>query len=102
MKTMSNEDFEKVDYLIGFYNQIVRMVSNPDEETDYNSKDSSVFAIGYVVDYCNREGVGKVKIDDIHLERVTLADFKKMLKEISGRVKEHISIDYTKEWEELL
>ena len=101
MKTLSNEEWEKVDFLIGFYNQIVRMVSNPQEEQDYNTGDSSVFAIGYVIDYVNKEGVGKVKISDITLSSDKLSDFRKNLKVIAERVKENIKLDYTKEWENL-
>lgn len=102
MKTLSNKEWEKVDFLIGFYNQIVRMVSNPQEEQDYNTGDSSVFAIGYVIDYVNKEGVGKVKISDITLSSDKLSDFRKNLKVIAERVKENIKLDYTKEWENLL
>lgn len=101
MKTLTDKDFEKVELLVGFYNQIVRVVSNPEEEQDYNTGDSSVFAIGYEVDYCNKEGVGKVRIDNIQLEHVTVAYFRRMLKEIGERVKTNSRIDYTKQWEEL-
>lgn len=100
MVTLSNEEFKKVESLIGFYNQVVRIVSNPEEEADYNTGDSSVFGIGYSMEI---EGnTRKVKIQDILLETKTTGEFNKLLKEISIRVKENSKTDYSKEWEELL
>lgn len=95
MKTLSDKEFRKVEYLVGFYNNIVDIVSNPDEELDFNTKDTSVYGIGY---FENNRGNVTISLIDGSTDMV---EFKDSLSTIENYVKNNSNIDYTKQWEEL-
>ena len=95
MKTLSDKEFRKVEYLVGFYNNIVDIVSNPDEELDFNTKDTSVYGIGY---FENNRGNVTISLIDGSTDMV---EFKDSLSTIENYVKNNSNIDYTKKWEEL-
>lgn len=95
MKTLSNKEFEKVKYLVGFYNRIVDIVSNPGEELDFNTKDTSIYGIGY---FENNKGNVIISLIDGSKD---MTEFKDSLSTIEDYVKTNSKIDYTKNWEEL-
>lgn len=96
MVTLSDNDFKKVSYLVGFFNDIVDIVSNPDEELDFNTKDTSVYGIGY---YKNNKG--NVRLCDITMEDFSVTSFKDTVAEIGERIKSNCKYSHAKEWEEL-
>ena len=95
MKTLSDKEFEKVEYLVGFYNRIVDIVSNPEEELDFNTKDTSIYGIGY---FENNKGNVTISLIDGSRDMV---EFKDSLSTIEDYVKTNSKIDHTKDWEEL-
>ena len=95
MKTLSDKEFEKVKYLVGFYNRIVDIVSNPAEELDFNTKDTSIYGIGY---FENNKGNITMSLIDGSRD---MTEFKDSLSTIEDYVRTNSKIDYTKNWEEL-
>lgn len=95
MKTLSDREFAKVEYLVGFYNKIVDMVSNPEEELDFNTKDTSIYGIGY---FENNKGNIRISLIDGSTD---MTEFKDSLSTIEDYVKTNLKINYTKKWEEL-
>lgn len=94
MYVLNKKEFTKLEYLIGFVNNIIDIVSNPDEELDFNTKDCSVYALGYGVENAN-----EIKFST--LESSTIKDWKDTLAEVEDKVKENTKIDFTKYWEEI-
>lgn len=95
MKTLSDKEFKKVEYLVGFYNRIVDIVSNQGEELDFNTRDTSIYGIGYF-----ENNKGNVTISLIDGSR-DMTEFKDSLSTIEDYVKTNSKVDYTKNWEEL-
>lgn len=94
MFVLNKKEFTKLEYLIGFVNNIIDVVSNPDEELDFNAKDCSVYAVGYGVDNAN-----EIKFST--LESSTVKDWKDTLAEVESKVKENAKFDFSKCWEKL-
>lgn len=94
MVTLSDKDFEKVEYLVGFFNNICEIVLSPEEYLDFNTKDTTTYAIGYGQ---NQKG----NITFSTLESDTIADWKLNMRCIEEEVKNLVTCDYSEEWEKL-
>ena len=93
MKQISDEDFEKVQYLLGFANDIAEMVLSPEEYLDPNTGDSTVYSL-----WCSEED-DKVTLST--LEDDSLEEFKETLQAIKEEARDVVKVDFTKKWEEL-
>ena len=93
MKQISDEDFEKIQYLLGFANDIAEMVLSPEEYLDPNTGDSTVYSL-----WCSEEDD---KITLSTLEDDSLEDFKETLHAIREEVRDVVKVDFSKQWEEL-
>lgn len=91
---ISDKDFEKIEYLLGFVNTVAEIVYNPEEMLDPNTGDSTVYSIG-----CS--------IDDDNLELSTIdgsneiEDFRDTLSGLEGEIKSVSRADFSKQWAEL-
>lgn len=94
MFVLNKKEFTKIDLLIGFVNNILDIVSNPDEELDFNTKDTSVYAIGYSIEDGN-----EVKLST--LESSTVKDWKDNLLDIENKIKENAKKDFSEKWKNL-
>ena len=92
---LSDEDFEKFEYLVGFLNTVAEIVSNPEEMLDPNTGDSTVFSIGYSVD--NNDTVELSTIDG----SVEVEDFRENLAALETEIKLAVRKDFSKQWREL-
>ena len=90
---VSDEDFEKIEYLLGFVNSIAEMVLDPDEYLDPNTKDSTVYSV-----WCSEDDDNIVLST---LEGDDVEEFKDTLAAIEGEVKSVVKVDFSKRWEEL-
>lgn len=93
MKQISEEDYEKVQYLLGFVNNIAEMVLDPDEYLDPNTKDSTVYSV-----WCSEDD-DTVELSTLESEDVE--EFKDTLSAIENEVKSVTKVDFSKRWEEL-
>lgn len=93
MKTLTNKEFEKIEYLLGFVNDVAEMILDPEEYLDPNTGDSTVYSL-----WCSEED-GKIKLST--LEDDSVKDFKDTLHAIREEVRAVIGKDFTKQWEEL-
>ena len=94
MVTLSDNEFKKVEYLVGFVNTIAEIVCSPEEYLDFNTKDTTVYAIGY-----SENQKGNIMFST--LEDNTLADFRENLHSIEGEVRDCVRVDYLPKWEKL-
>lgn len=93
MYLISEKQFERVEYLLGFVNTIAEIVSDPEEYLDFNTKDSPVFAIGCTIDDdCIEFGT---------LESDNIEDFKDNLQCVENMVKSLVRVDYSDKWKEI-
>lgn len=92
---ITGKEFKKFEYLVGFVNNIVEMVTSPEEYLDPNTKDSSVTSIWY-----SQNKVGNLVLQCL-CDGETVTEFRDNLKEIEDMVKERLNHDYTSEWEKL-
>lgn len=90
---ISDDDYEKVQYLLGFVNNIAEMVLDPDEYTDPNTKDSTVYSV-----WCSEDDDNIVLST---LEGEDVEEFKDTLSAIEDEVKSVVKVDFSKRWEEL-
>lgn len=90
---MSNEDFEKVQYLLGFANSIAEIVLSPDEYLDPNTGDSTSYSL-----WCSEddEGVILSTIDSNDVE-----EFRNTLAAIENEVRSVVKTDFSNKWKEL-
>lgn len=93
MKQISEEDYEKIQYLLGFVNNIAEMVLDPEEYLDPNTKDSTVYSV-----WCSEDD-DTVELST--LEGDDVEEFKDTLIAIENEVKSVVKVDFTKRWEEL-
>ena len=93
MKTLTNKEFEKIEYLLGFVNDIAEMVLSPEEYLDPNTGDSTAYSLWL------SEEDGKIKLST--LEDDSVKDFKETLHAIREEVRDVVKVDFTKQWEEL-
>lgn len=91
---MNKEELEKLDYLIGFVNEIAEVVFSPDESLDPNG-DVCVYSIGYSLDKNNEPVISDNEGDT---SRYALID---NLRAIVEETKSRSRADFTKEWEKL-
>ncbi len=91
---ISKKEFTKLEYLVGFVNNIIEIVSDPEEDLDPNTKDSSIYSVGY---FQNEKG----NLQFCSYDDVSITDFKENLRYIERRLKDIVSVDSTKEWEKL-
>lgn len=94
MKRIDAQNLKKLDALIGFVNNIAEIVSDPEEECDFNAKDCPVYAVGYSVDDEN-------VVDISTLESSEVEDFTDNLDDSIGIVKSLVKVDFSKDWEKL-
>lgn len=88
---ISDKDFRKFEYLVGFVNTVAEIVCDPDEFQDPNAKDSTVFAIGYSVDNNN-------SIELSTLESEGLKDFADNLEDLETEIKNAVKTDFSNKW----
>lgn len=93
MKQITDKEFKKIEYLLGFVNDIAEMVLSPEEYLDPNTGDSTVYSLWL------SEEDGKIKLST--LEDDSLKDFKETLHAIREEVRGVVKVDFTKQWEEL-
>lgn len=93
MKQITDKEFKKIEYLLGFVNDIAEMVLSPEEYLDPNTGDSTVYSLWL------SEEDGKIKLST--LEDDSLKDFKETLHAIREEVRDVVNVDFTKQWEEL-
>ena len=93
MKQITDKEFKKIEYLLGFVNDIAEMVLSPEEYLDPNTGDSTVYSL-----WCSEED-NKIKLST--LEDDSLKDFKETLHAIRKEVRDVVKVDFTKQWEEL-
>lgn len=94
MVTLSDNEFKKVEYLVGFVNTIAEIVCSPEEYLDFNTKDTTVYAIGYSE---NQKG----NITFSTLEDNTLSDWRENLHCIEEEVRDCVKVDHLEEWKKL-
>jgi hypothetical protein len=94
--TLNKKEFSKFDYLIGFVNNIIEMVSDPETDQSSNCKGSSIYSIGY-----EAGDKDNLKLGLLIEEDGSITEFKENLKYIEDLVRSRLNIDNTKEWEEL-
>lgn len=87
---ISDKDFKKLEYLVGFVNTIAEIVCDPDEFLDPNTGDTSVFAIGYSVEDDN------IEISTLESEEVQ--DFADNLADLETEVKSAAKLDFSGKW----
>ena len=92
---ISDEDFEKFEYLVGFVNTVAEIVCDPEEMMDPNIGDSTVFAVGYSVG--NDDTVELSTIDGSE----EVEDFKDNLAALESEIKLVVRKDFSKQWQEL-
>ena len=90
---VSDKDFEKIEYLLGFVNNIAEMVLDPEEYLDPNTKDSTVYSV-----WCS-EADDTIELST--LEGDDVEEFKDTLAAIESEVKSVVKVDFSKRWEEL-
>lgn len=93
MKTLTNKEFEKIEYLLGFVNNIAEIILSPDEYLDPDTGDSTVYSLWMT------EDDDKVKLQT--LESDSVKEFKDTLAAIEGEVKSVVRVDFSKKWAEL-
>ena len=90
---ISDEQFERIEYLLGFVNTIAEIVCNPEEMLDPNTGDSTVFAIG-VTEFDDKLEFGTLDSD-------SLEDFRNNLAALESEVKSVVRVDFSDKWKEL-
>ena len=93
MKQITDKEFKKIEYLLGFVSDIAEMVLSPEEYLDPNTGDSTVYSLWL------SEEDGKIKLST--LEDDSIKDFKETLHSIREEVRNVVNVDFTKQWEEL-
>ena len=93
MKQITDKEFKKIEYLLGFVNDIAEMVLSPEEYLDPNTGDSTVYSLWL------SEEDGKIKLST--LEDDSVKDFIETLHSIREEVRGVVRVDFTKQWEEL-
>ena len=92
---ITKKEFTKLEYLVGFVNNIVEMMTSPDEYLDFNTKDSSTASIWY-----SQNSKGNLVFQCLSDED-TITEFKQNLKDIEDLVRSRLNYDCTPEWEKL-
>ena len=87
---ISDKDFRKIEYLVGFVNTVAEIVCDPDEFQDPNAKDSTVFTIGYSVE--------NDSVEFSTLESDTLGNFRLNLKDLETEIKNAVKTDFSNKW----
>ena len=93
MKQITDKEFKKIEYLLGFVSDIAEMVLSPEEYLDPNTGDSTVYSLWL------SEEDSKIKLST--LEDDSVKDFKETLHSIREEVRGVVRVDFTKQWEEL-
>jgi hypothetical protein len=93
---ITGKEFKKFEYLIGFVNNIVEMVSDPETDQTSNCKGSSIYSIGYEIGDKDNLKLGCL-IEDVG----SITEFKDNLKYIEDLLRDLLTHDNTKEWEAL-
>lgn len=91
---ISDEDFEKIEYLVGFVNTVAEIVCDPEEMLDPNTGDSTVFSIGYSVGNDDTVELSTLESD-------TVEDFKDNLADLETEIKSLVRVDYSEQWKEI-
>lgn len=96
MKHLTEKEFKKFEYLIGFVNQVCDIVSNPEEHNNPSCKGSSVYSLWYAED----NDSNKVSIETCDCES-SVSEIRSILNDLIEMVRENSKIDHTKEWRKL-
>ena len=91
---ISDEDFEKFEYLVGFVNTVAEIVCDPEEMMDPNTGDSTVFSVGYSVGNDDTIELSTIESD-------TVDDFRENLAALESEIKSVVRKDFSKEWHEI-
>lgn len=91
---ISDEDFEKIEYLVGFVNTVAEIVCDPEQMLDPNTGDSTVFSIGYSVGNDDTVELSTLESD-------TVEDFKDNLADLETELKSLVRVDYSEQWKEI-
>lgn len=92
--TLNKKEFTKFEYLIGFVNNIIEMVSDPETDQSSNCKRSSVYSIGYEIG-----DKDNLKLGCLIEEDGSITEFRENLKYIENLLHNLLTHDNTKEWE---
>lgn len=90
---ISDKDFEKIEYLLGFVNTVAEIVCDPEEMLDPNTGDSTVFTIGCTVED------DTVQLST--LESNEVEDFRANLADLETEIKSLVRVDYSEQWKEI-
>ena len=93
MKQISDDDYEKIQYLLGFANDIAEMVLSPEEYLDPNTGDTTTYSL-----WCSEDDEGVIFGTS---ESNDVDEFKETLHAIREEVRSVVKVDYSKQWEEL-
>lgn len=96
MKTLNDKEFTKFNYLIGFVNNIIEMVSDPETDQSANCKGSSVYSIGY-----ETGDKDNLKLGCLEEDEGSVSEFKANLQSVESMIKDVLTINFSKQWEEL-
>ena len=91
---ISDEDFKKFEYLVGFVNTVAEIVCDPEEMMDPNTGDSTVFSVGYSVGNDDTVELSTLESD-------TVDDFRENLAALEGEIKSVVRKDFSKQWKEI-
>lgn len=91
---LTKKEFNKLEYIVGFINEISDIVSDPEDLLDCNTGDTSCLAVGFSIED------DKIVFGDAECG-TNISDIKNTLKEIVSLVKSYSRTDFTKEWEKL-
>lgn len=92
---ISDKDFEKIEYLLGFVNTVAEIVCDPEEMLDPNTGDSTVYSIGLSVD--SNDNVEFCTIDGSEEPE----DFRDTLSGLEDEIISASRVDFSKKWAEL-
>lgn len=90
---ISDKDFEKIEYLLGFVNTVAEIVCDPEEMLDPNTGDSTVFTIGCTVE--------DDTVELSTLESNEVEDFRANLADLETEIKSLVRVDYSEQWKEI-
>ena len=92
--TLNKKEYTKFEYLIGFVNNVIEMVSDPETDQSSNCKRSSVYSIGYEIG-----DKDNIKLGCLIEEDGSITEFRENLKYIENLLHNLLVHDNTEEWE---
>ena len=92
--TLNKKEFTKFEYLIGFVNNVIELVSDPETDQSSNCKRSSVYSIGYEIG-----DKDNLKLGCLIEEDGSITELRENLKYIENLLHNLLTHDNTEEWE---